>query len=122
MTFKISDSINNFLAFDLSEMLNALINPESFNYKIYYYEYIGINKGEFELDYSNTPKILTYKDFLKFKEEILQTLNCEIIGQFNSNVIKINCFDSDFWTMETNDLEIINRLKQNFKEIEEYNI
>lgn len=117
---------SDFELLDFLHLLNEIIDIESSVFRVLSYEYNNV-KGDWRkvrkelLDYlgnENSEGILiSYQEFYVFASFIGQTIegHFQLISKSREYTINFEVFDSIFWNLSTDNIEIFNLLTKNKK-------
>ena len=128
-TFKISDNKNGYLSFDLRDLLDLIQNYNKYIWVVNNLDINIIEPNEFLIsmnsnDFNYIEQILESKEYHISYDELsrvsklnIQILNGEIIGKYENEIINMSVFDGSYWTIKTNVVSFIDKLKERFIEI-----
>jgi hypothetical protein len=125
----IFDSENNYLSFDLRDILKLIYEGETLNWTLQEMDFNTLEPSDIytnmtDDDFAYLESImksekysLSWDKLLRISSFNIQILNGEICGENEKNIIRINIFDGSYWTVETNIESLIEeRIKVRFKE------
>ncbi|MEP7168411.1 MAG: hypothetical protein ABI855_03500 [Bacteroidota bacterium] len=125
MELRIDDSIDNYLCFDLRDILEIISEGDKYIWSIAMANFSPINDGLKNEDWTFIEKIndsidsylISWTDLNYLANLNIQTIDGIIKGKTIDDTIEINAFDSTYWTITTENNNYIESIKKRFKSI-----
>ncbi len=139
-SIRISDSKNNTLDVELSDILEEIYDSANLNWSILFLDGTpNPGQGKFLAEYikkinrSENGLCLSFEELKNLSDKFSQIFETIVIGAYNGNLLHryqqekdmratcdvvIELIDCAFWEIHVKDVKVIERIKDKFKEIE----